>query len=405
MKDTLIKPFVNVHRRSRRVLTGIPLDLFCVVGFVLAASLVLAVLDVSSALVRATVGIPLLLFFPGYVLISICFPRASHAPEPTSGLFPVIVQSRNLSDVERVALSFGLSLTVLPLIGVALGATQVGYAESTVVGSVGGFVLIGALLAIVRRSLVPASDRYQIQLRRRLEIGSQTIFDTESTVHTAVNVVLVLSLLIAITSVGYALIAPQQGEQYTNLHLATESESNELVTSNYSGTIGPDESIPVGITVDNEEGQDMNYTVVIQEQQLEDGEVVDRTELRRIDYVVGDGETRHSEQEITPVTEEGEIRISVQVYLDDVPQTPTHEDAYRYTYFWTTITEPVDDAGDETAGGDAAGDGDDGGIFDFGDDDSEETDDDSEDTGTDDDSEDTGTDGDSEDTGTDDGDD
>jgi len=58
---------------------------------------------------RLTLGLALVLLFPGYTLISALFPKA-----------------KDLDVIERVALSFGLSIAIVPLIGLILNYTPWG---------------------------------------------------------------------------------------------------------------------------------------------------------------------------------------------------------------------------------------------------------------------------------------
>ncbi|MFC4541762.1 DUF1616 domain-containing protein [Halosolutus amylolyticus] len=349
MKDVLTKPFAALQRRGRQLLGGVPGDLLVVAGFVLVAMVVLGVGSVSSSLVRAAIAGPLLFFVPGYVLVSLCFPRSTPVTATATDRPTLFVQTRSIDDAGRVALSFGTSFALLPLLGLVVASTPWGVTDGTVLGVIGGLALVGTCLAIGRRLAVPSVDRYHVGFARRFDAARAAIFETRSPVHTAINVAIVLSMILAVTTVGYALVAPQQGEEYTNLQLLTEDESGELVAGGYPDEISPGESIPLVIAVENQEQEEMNYTVVVQEQRIEDGDVVERTELRRIDYVLTDGGTGYGEREITPVAENGTVRISVQVYQDDVPETPTQEDAYRHTYFWTAVTDGSDGATDDGA--------------------------------------------------------
>lgn len=69
----------------------------------LTLALVLIIVFLPSNVLRIIIGLPLVLFFPGYTLIAALFPRKG-----------------SLSGIERLALSFGLSIAVVPLIGLAL---------------------------------------------------------------------------------------------------------------------------------------------------------------------------------------------------------------------------------------------------------------------------------------------
>ncbi|WP_226007311.1 DUF1616 domain-containing protein [Natrinema salinisoli] len=388
--------FAAVRRRSKRLVTGVPTDLVGVAGFVAIAIVVLTVVDVSSPLLRATIGLPLLVFAPGYVTVSALFPRSSSAQEVAAEDRLLIRQAVSVTDSERVALSFGVSLALLPLLALLIAATPWGYTGPVVITTVGCFTLFGAGFAAIRRSVVPPADRYGIALGRRLEGVHAAIFGVESSLHVAVNVALVLAVVLSLATAGYAFVSPQQGEQYTNLQLLTETDSDELVASGYPSEIEPGESIPFVIAVDNREDRDMNYTVVVQEQRLEDGDVVDRTELRRMDRQVSENATGHYEQNVTPTADEGTVRVSVMLFRDGVPETPTHENAYRHAFFWTTVTEAdgspseADDPGDDSEPGDSGSDSessdsegnssdDDDGLF--GDDDDESESDDETDDG------------------------
>lgn len=346
MKDALSIPFSAMHRRIKPLFADPPVDLLGIAWFVIVATVVLSVLNVSSPIVRAIFGFPLLFFVPGYIAVSVLFPRDSPVSEKQAGR-ALIAQTRELSDVERAALSFGLSVAIVPLLGLVIAAGPWGYTDSTVIGVVSGSVLGGTILAISRRQSLPPADRYHVRLGERLTAARAAILDAESAAHTAINVALVVSMLLALTTVGYALVAPQQGEEYTSLQLLTENDSGDLVASGYPDAIEPGESIPLVIALENHEQQAQNYTIVVQEQRMEDGDVVERTELQSINYALSDGETGHGYRDITPVAEEGTVRVSVQVYLDDPPAEPTHEDAYRHAYFWVDVTDDPDADGDD----------------------------------------------------------
>jgi len=79
-----------------------PLHTFFVVN-ILTAILILIITFAPGTIFRIILGLPMVLFFPGYTLISALFPRKD-----------------SLSGVERLALSFGLSIAVVPLIGLIL---------------------------------------------------------------------------------------------------------------------------------------------------------------------------------------------------------------------------------------------------------------------------------------------
>ena len=76
---------------------------------ILTILLVTVIAFFPNVVIRVVLGLPLVLFFPGYTLLSALFPRR-----------------KSLNDIERFALSFGISIAVVPLIGLALNYTPWG---------------------------------------------------------------------------------------------------------------------------------------------------------------------------------------------------------------------------------------------------------------------------------------
>ena len=66
----------------------------------LVVALIVAIIPMTSSVARIVLGLPFVLFFPGYVLNLALFPR-----------------KEGMGGIERVVLSFGLSIAVVPLIG------------------------------------------------------------------------------------------------------------------------------------------------------------------------------------------------------------------------------------------------------------------------------------------------
>lgn len=349
MKERLIRtvrPFATVGQGTRDAVARTPTDLVGVAGFAVVAAVLLTAVEITSPVVRAAIGFPLLLLAPGYVTVSVLFPRET--PYRRTEKTPLLGQTQSVSGVERAALAFGLSFALLPLIGIGIAASPFAFVEPAVVGTVTGFVLVGTAVAAIRRVRVPANNRYQFRLGHKLDAAYAAVFRTSSPVHTAINLLLVVCMLLALSSVGYALVAPQDGEQQTELQLLTENESDELVAADYETTVEPNESVPLTLGIENQEGTGVEYTAVIEEQWVDDGEILDRTEHQRTTQAVSDGETEYVDGTVTPDAESGTVRIAVLLYDGDVPETPTIENADRSTYLWTEIEEDVEpDTDDE----------------------------------------------------------
>ncbi len=99
--------------------------------------------------VRIILGLPLVLFLPGYSLIAALFPRKD-----------------DLDGIERIALSFGLSIAVVPLLGLALNYTPFGIRLSPVFTLLSVFTISLAISAYVRSSMIPEEDRFSVVIGR-----------------------------------------------------------------------------------------------------------------------------------------------------------------------------------------------------------------------------------------------
>ncbi len=150
---------------------------------VLVVVLILAILLLPDSWLRIVVGLPFLLFFPGYVLIETLFVRGRDAPpafaeeEPVKKpeLIPAVEKPaqgrkgkaiseaeqteidsdsaprRGMDDIERVALSFGMSIAITALIGLGLNYTPWGIRLLPVLFSISAFIIILSAVAYFRQ--------------------------------------------------------------------------------------------------------------------------------------------------------------------------------------------------------------------------------------------------------------
>ena len=143
-----------------------------------AASLILAavILAVPSAKsVRIVLGLPFVLLFPGYTLMAALFPRKD-----------------DLDPIGRVALSLGLSIAVVPLIGLALNWSPWGIRLTPVLVLVTLFIALTAAAALYQRRLLPADEAFGLSID--IPTKSWSGF-TLLSVDRLLTIVLVLSLV------------------------------------------------------------------------------------------------------------------------------------------------------------------------------------------------------------------
>lgn len=306
-----------------------PVDLAVVsVGAILAY--VIATSFPEGSVLRLLVTFPLALFLPGYALVSVLFPASERSARETTST-PIETQPRGIDVVERLGLAFALSLTIAPLVGIALPFTQWGFTTVPTAAALAVVTVAFAQLGVVRRLRTPASERFTVSPVARLRRD-------ESAVATVSSILLVLAIGTAVSALLIGFLVPASTGGFTELGLYSENEDGELVAGNIDSEIAPGESVPVTVSIENQEGTTTDYTVIVQEQVIEDGEVVERNQIDELETQLDDGTTGTGELSVSPTAGEGEtVRISVLLFEGEPPAEPTNENAAEDTYFWVTI--------------------------------------------------------------------
>ena len=133
--------------------------------------------------VRIVLGLPFVLFLPGYVMTLALSPR-----------------KEAMGAVERVALSFGLSIVAVSFIGLALNYTPWGIALNPILYSVSLFILACSVIAWLRQARLPAEERFGIVTGFKWSGWGGSALDK------FLSVILVLAVLGAFGVIGRALL-------------------------------------------------------------------------------------------------------------------------------------------------------------------------------------------------------
>ena len=102
----------------------------------------------TSGPLRVVLSFLFAIFFPGYTLLSALFPK-----------------SGGLTTIERIALSSGISIAVVSLIGFILNFTPWGIRLEPILLSVAAFILICSAAGITRQQLLPEELRFGVVLK------------------------------------------------------------------------------------------------------------------------------------------------------------------------------------------------------------------------------------------------
>lgn len=310
---------------------ALPVDLL-LVGLLGLWHLAAAQGYVGQLSVRAALGLGAVLIAPGYALVSLLFPRRSSG----AGLFED--RGGRISPGERLVLAVGVSVCVVPLLGLGLVLLSVGATTELFQPVIGATTVLLTVAAAGRRLRVPPAERFS-PMGWVTSAWSRASLRPASGVG-ALHVLLVLGLLVSGTGIGYAAMSAERGEQFTEFALVAESDSGELVASEYPSQIPLGSSATVQVTIGNQEGRDLNYTVVVIAQRIENGTVLSTARLDRFRTRVAAGETVTRPHEVSPSLVGEDVRVSYLLYRGEAPveANPRPENAYRRTHIWVDVT-------------------------------------------------------------------
>lgn len=299
-------------------------DLLLAAALALLAGVVVGVPGTPWVLDRL-VGVPLLVFLPGYAMASVAFPEAaSDAAAPESAA------SRTPGWPILLGLAVATSVLLVAVVGTmlaALGALSVGPAMAVVVAVT---VLAAGAAALRRRATAPAFRRAPFQ---------DGVLDREEPLLGSRKQTLALALavvaLVAAGGVTAAFSSPTADEAFTEFAVLEENESGDLVAEGYPDEIGTTEGHTFHLMLENHEGHAESYTVVVVAQRMDDGTVTSQTRLNATSVDVAAGERTVIEQPVYPERIGEDVRIQFLLYEGDAPETARPDTADVALQVWT----------------------------------------------------------------------
>jgi uncharacterized membrane protein len=312
-----------------------PADLI-LAGVVLAAGSVVIYLPfLNTSPLRFVFALLIVLFIPGYCGIAALYPKEN-----------------DISLIERIALSFGLSIAVVPLIGFVLNFTPWGIRLDPIILSLCVFTLVMILVAYYRRALLPPEERFRMPVSEIVAGIKKELFpSTNSRVDRLISITLTLVMLIALLSIVYVFTVPKEGEQYTEFFILDENRT----TVNYPNLTSIGHNYPMFIGVGNHENRNVTYTI---ETWMLQTEFNNETNTSRI--VTMDPNDRntftltHNQTLIIPYTismkKTGYDRVEFLLFNESVPHFDVNgrdriNVSYRNLHLWAAEAEQEDQAG------------------------------------------------------------
>lgn len=266
---------------------------------IISGLLIIVIAFFPSSALRIVLGLPFLLFFPGYTLTVAFFPKEGQ-----------------LDSIERIALGFGLSIVAVPLIGLVLNYTTWGISLYSILVSVTIFILAISLTAWFRRHRLAEAERFSVSLDLNL-----APWKGQGLVDKILSIILIVAILGASGTLVYVIAAPKVGERFTEFYILGSGGKAEGYTKEL--VLGEESKVTVGIV--NQENETVSYRVEV---------TIDGARLNEIGPVVLHHEDSWQGEVSFMPTQIGESQ-KVEFLLYKQGQN----EAYRRTHLWVDVTE------------------------------------------------------------------
>lgn len=321
--DTVIDAFGRMR---------VPTDLALCYLWLACAILTIYVPVLNTTFLRVLLGIPLVLFIPGYALIAALFPAA-----------------KDIDGIERVALSFGLSIAVVPLTGLALNYTPWGIRLDPIVTCLSALTIILCLAAQFRRAALPDEDRFVVPFAAMKQSVTDEFFPAKETSRTdrILSIILLIAIIAAVLTTVYVIVVPKEGEKFTEFFILGEKQK----AADYPDRlmVGANSSLFIGIG--NHEYRPIRYTVETYLMNMSFDETTNTSSLSSMDRI--DRFTvpvEHNQTVVQPYTFSADKttynRIEFLLFNDTVPDDRVSgmeriNQSFRDLHLWVTIRSPV----------------------------------------------------------------
>lgn len=317
-----------------------------VVVTVLVVALVWSGVGVGNV-VGGVVVVPFLLLVPGYVILFAAVPaavpfdrhetaggvRSLADTEPTTT--PSVARfADGIDPLERLVVSFALSIVVVPLVGYLVDLAGGAIRPLPVVLAVSAVTLLAAAVGLVRWRRAAA-----VGLRPAVRQWVTDATPARPTIPSPKNLALVVLMIAALGTAGASVstIATTPDDGFTEFYVGNASASSDRAMESFTDPIEAGQPVPVRVTVENHELERTDYTLVVLRQRVdENGGVLGQTELRRESTTIDAGASWSDSHDVTPTASEDRVRVQYLLYVGDAPATPSESSADYDLHVWVS---------------------------------------------------------------------
>ena len=293
------KKRMNTIRRYSKYL-----DLKIITVLTILTLIFVLVPPLNESFIRTILGLAMVLFLPGYALIAALF-----------------IEKDDLDGIERIALSFGLSIAVVPLLGLGLNFTPFGIRLLPILITLILFTLIMVFITYIRRENLPADRQFEVPFNEMYTSLKFELFTkSESKVDQILTIVLVLSIIASVSMLAYVIVTPKQGEKFTEFYIL----GPEGMADNYPTDLLLKEQGHLIVGVVNHEYVNVDYTMKM---------IMGDESLKEMQISIEHNETWEQDVYFTPPYTGNDLKLNFFLYKNNNFTEP-----YRSLHLWLNVS-------------------------------------------------------------------
>ncbi len=283
------------------------LDLFIILIWIIVALIFIAVPILENSIIRTILSIPMVLFIPGYLLIAALFTK-----------------KEDLDTLERIVLSFGFSIAIIPLLGLLLNYTPFGIRLIPVLITICIYDIILMSITVYRRRELSKDERFSIHFDKVFEIINNEINVPKNKTERVLTIILIFTIILTVGVIYYVITTPRMGEKFTEFYILGPSEKAESYPTELK--LGSNITLLTGIV--NHENSPINYTLRI----ILDDDILSSEEL-----MLNHNDKLEKNVTFVPYKKnndkDNDKKLKLLLFKENNFTTP-----YRELYLWVNIT-------------------------------------------------------------------
>jgi len=186
---------------------------------ILTAILFVIIAFLPNNTLRVVIGLPVIIFFPGYTLFTALLPGRGR-----------------LDSIERVVFSFGLSLAIVPVIGLLLNYSPWGIHLYPIMISLFGFIFSMSTIGWYRERQLSEEERISLNIKMKFPQLIR-LWSSQNTTNKIFSGLLVVLIFGSLGVMGYIISLPKYGTKYTEFYFPEKITGPQTIIEGQPSTV------------------------------------------------------------------------------------------------------------------------------------------------------------------------